>query len=108
MAMKCHSLLRSLRILPFAVLFVAAISFVVMSLWNVLMPALFGLKTIGFWQSLGLLLLARILLGGRGGSHHWRHRLMERWEKMTPEEREEFRQGLRARWGHQPPPEPQK
>jgi len=43
-------------------------SFVVMALWNWLMPALFGLKTIRFLQALGLLVFSRILFGGfRGG-----------------------------------------
>ncbi len=28
-----------------------------------------------------------------------RRRMAERWEHMTPEERERFRQGLRSRWG---------
>jgi hypothetical protein len=31
--------------------------FVVMLLWNWLMPELFGLKRIGYWQAWGLLLL---------------------------------------------------
>jgi Ca2+/H+ antiporter, TMEM165/GDT1 family len=76
----------------------------VMGLWNWLMPAIFGLKAITFWQTLGLLFLSRFLFGGfRGrsrGSMHWRHRMKERWERMTPEEREQFRAGMRARCGH--------
>jgi hypothetical protein len=28
---------------------------------------------------------------------HWRRRMMERWEQMTPEEREKFRQGVGGR-----------
>jgi hypothetical protein len=32
-----------------------------MWLWNRLMPEIFGLKTIGFWQALGLNLLCGIL-----------------------------------------------
>ena len=41
---------------------------------------------------------------GHGG--RWRHRMMERWGRMTPEERERFRQGFYDRWGHVPPPDP--
>ena len=70
---------------------------VVMSLWNWLVPSVFGWHSIGFWQALGLLLLSKILLGGFYGGprrdRHWRRRLRERWEHMTPEERERFRQG---------------
>jgi Ca2+/H+ antiporter, TMEM165/GDT1 family len=75
----------------------------VMGLWNWLMPAIFGLKVITFWQALGLLFLSKLLFTGfRGRSHrsmHWRHRMMERWERMTPEEREQFRAGMRGRCG---------
>jgi hypothetical protein len=93
--------------LAFALLFVlavAAFAFVVMGLWNWLVPAVIGWKAIDFWQGLGLLLLTRILFGGwrwrHGYGGHWRARMAERWERMTPEEREKFRAGMRARCGH--------
>ena len=55
---------------------------VIMWLWNWLMPNLFGLRTIGFWEGLGLFLLAKILFGfggsghsgDDGGKHHKKHR----------------------------------
>ena len=100
--------LRGLKIVFFVVLVALALSFVVMSLWNWLMPVLFGLRLISFWQALGLLVLSKILLGGfrgrPGGGMHWRRRMMERWEQMTPEEREKFRQGMRGRCGPFEPP----
>jgi hypothetical protein len=73
---------------------------VVMHLWNWLVPTLFGLHTITFWQGLGLLVLCRILFGGWGSGHKGGHRREkgERWARMTPEEREKFRQNLRGRW----------
>src|ERR1700752_3348636 len=37
---------------------------VVMHLWNWLLPPLFGWRTLGFWQALGLLAPCRILFGG--------------------------------------------
>jgi hypothetical protein len=37
---------------------------------------------------------------------YWRRRMMERWEKMTPEEREKFREGLRGRCGQFGAPTP--
>jgi hypothetical protein len=101
--MKRMSALKGLKIAFFILLAVLAISFVVMSLWNWLMPSLFGLRLITFWQALGLLVLSKILLGGfrgrPGGGMHGRRRMMERWEQMTPEEREKFRQGMRSRCG---------
>ena len=106
--MKKMWALRVLRIACFVVLAVLVLSFVVMSLWNWLMPTLFGLRVIGFWQALGLLVLSKILLGGfrgrPGGGMNWRRRMMERWEQMTPEEREKFRQGMRGRCGSFEPP----
>ena len=78
----------------------------VLHLWNWLMPTTFGLHPITYWQAIGLLGLSWLLFGGpRGffGGHrggHWRHRMRERWESMTPEERERFRQGMRGRCGH--------
>ena len=84
-------------------LFIAVGGWVVMSLWNWLTPALFGFRTITFWQALGLLVLCRILFGGfgiHGGRSHsgYRKRMAERWETMTPEERERYRQSWRGRW----------
>jgi hypothetical protein len=77
----------------------AVFGFIVMYLWNWLAPAVFAARTITFWQALGLLVLARILVGGLGGGHgddkHGRRSMMDRWKQMTPEEREAFRQGLR-------------
>jgi hypothetical protein len=35
---------------------------VVMLLWNMLMPGIFGLSTIGYLKSLGLYVLARIII----------------------------------------------
>ena len=91
------------RFAVFAVAAVAALSFAVMSLWNWVMPAVFGLHAITYWQGLGLLALSKILLGGfRGGPRRhmfWRRRMKERWEKMTPEEREKFRQGMKGHCG---------
>jgi hypothetical protein len=50
----------------FAVLFAFLFGIVVKLLWNWLMPALFGLGTITFWQAFGIVLLAKILFGGHG------------------------------------------
>jgi hypothetical protein len=41
---------------------------IVMLLWNWLMPEIFGLKAVSYWQAWGLLLLSCILFGRLGGS----------------------------------------
>jgi hypothetical protein len=99
------------------VVFIAFGGAVVRLLWNWLLPPLFGLREITFWQAIGLLALCRILFGGlgmRGGDGRYRTRLRERmadrmadrvaerWVEMTPEERERFRQRLRERCGFDP------
>jgi len=98
-------------IAPLAILGMAIFTWIggelVMNLWNWLAPDLFGLRTITFWQALGLLALCRILFGGLGlggGSRSpSRRRLRERWEHMTDEERERLRQRLHDQSGRTTP-----
>jgi hypothetical protein len=94
-------------IVPLAILaiplFIAIGGELVMHLWNWLLPTLFGWRLITFWQALGILILCRILFGRMGGRgfhrSNFRRRMAERWDHMTPEERERFRQGMRGRCG---------
>jgi len=101
---------RLVFIAPLAILgmllFVAIGGEIVRQLWNWLLPPLFGWRQITFWQAVGMLALCRILFGGFGwhgsGRSSFRRRMAERWEHMTPEERERFRQSWRGRWGFGP------
>src|SRR5579862_9212025 len=89
--------LRRMKIAVIGLMAVALFGFLVMVLWNWLAPAVFGFHEINFWQALGLLVLSKLLFGGfrgRPGGRHWRGRMRDRWEQMTPEEREKFRQGM--------------
>ncbi len=117
------------KIAPFAILGIAALiaigGLIVMGLWNALLPPLFGWRAVTFWQALGILVLARILFGshgfrGPGSRRSMREQmtdrisdrmLLERWSRMTPEERERFREGLRedvrARCGFGPSASPE-
>ena len=104
--------LRGLRIILAVAFFVALAGFVVMYLWNWLMPYLFNLPTVSFAQALGLFVLSKLLLGGfRGGGpgrawkakaqQHWRQKMASRMEGMSEEQREKFRQRMRncGPWG---------
>ena len=100
---------RFIWIAPLALMGIALFAFlggvVVMWLWNWLTPPLFGWHTVTFWQAFAMLALARILFGrmglhGPGGG--WGRRMRERWDVLTPEEREKIRQRMRARWGFGP------
>ena len=101
--MRRNKPLRILTIALFALLGAGVFGLLVKSLWNWLMPMLFGVRPITFWQAWGVLILSRILLGsfhgGRSHDRHARARLLDRWERMTPEERAKFRERLRHRWG---------
>ena len=95
--------LHIMRVLLIVLVAFVVFGFVTMQLWNWLMPPLFGLRTISFVQAIGLVLLSKILLGGFrapwAGQRRWREHMAERWEQMTPEERERFRAGMRGRCG---------
>jgi hypothetical protein len=98
--MRKRSVKRVVGFAVVALLFVAVACLVLMALWNALMPEIFGLKSITYWQALGLLVLSRFLIGGLGlgGRHgHWRHRMQERLETLTPEEREKFMAAIENR-----------
>jgi len=88
------------KILLMILVAATVMGWVVKELWNALMPQIFGLHMLTFWQALGLLLLAKLLFGGfhrhGGGGGRWRNRMRERWAQMSPEERERFRQGMRC------------
>ncbi|MGZ4048880.1 MAG: hypothetical protein ACXVNN_05910 [Bacteroidia bacterium] len=98
------------RIFMFVIFFIAAVLLfgtIVMGLWNAILPAVIGVKTITFIQALGILLLSKILFGGfgrrggwHGGRHNaWRNKMREKWATMTPEEREKFKAEWKNRCG---------
>ena len=71
----------------------------VLQLWNWLMPELFGLRPLRFWQAVGLMALSWILFGGLRGfgmitGPRGRASASESWARLTPEERERFRRGI--------------
>ncbi|MFT8212157.1 MAG: hypothetical protein ACMZI0_19195 [Symbiopectobacterium sp.] len=84
---------RKFKMLGIGLLAIVAIATLVMLLWNALLPAIFGVQSIGFFQALGLLILCKILFGGIGyrgffGRHG--REMRERWLAMSQEERDAF------------------
>ena len=81
---------------------------IVMLLWNNILAQVTSVHTITFLQALGILVLSKILFGGFrgawGGRHYyWRQKMMNKWNNMTPEEREKFKQEWQRRcggWGY--------
>jgi Ca2+/H+ antiporter, TMEM165/GDT1 family len=91
------------------------LSFIIMTLWNNVLVAVLHVSVINFWQALGLFALSRILFGGFPGKPGWgRHRfrrqemedMRNKWFNMSPEEKKNFKQNLRSRFGGQMPETP--
>ena len=61
--------------LVFAVVFALVFGLLVKFIWNSLMPGIFNLKEITYWQAFGIIILAKLLFGGIGHRHH------DRWGK---------------------------
>lgn len=106
--MKKFWIKKGLMILVFGIAAVLVFGLVVMGLWNAILPAVLGVKTISFIQALGILLLSKILFGGFGGSRHrggWRNKgkwmeMKDKFAQMTPEEREKFKTEWKNKCGH--------
>lgn len=86
--------------------FLTLISFVVMQLWNNLLPGILHVGAITFWQAMGIFILCKILFGfGKGGKPGWggggnpwmRKRMEERFKNMSAEEQERFKAKMRDR-----------
>jgi hypothetical protein len=71
-----------------AALFAFLFGWIVMLLWNWLMPDIFGLPLISYWQAWGLVLLSHILVKsgyGHGDDHHHRRDRDREWkERVRP------------------------
>ena len=95
--MKRRWMFKATRMIVFAAAFIFLASAAVMLLWNALIPVIFGGSAITWIQALGLLILARILVGGRGrggfgGRGRWRRRWESRIANMSPEERKRWKE----------------
>lgn len=104
-----------------ALLFIAALfllPYVVMLLWNGILPEVIGVKTITYWQAVGIFILSKLLFGGfkGGGKHHkmkehfrnccgnnehqqsMKEELRDKFMNMSDEERENFKQKWKDRF----------
>ncbi len=95
---------KALMICCFVIVAVLAFGFLVMVLWNAILPkVIVGVQAITFLQALGILLLSKILFGGFGGKGS-RHKakwvaMKEKFSGMTPEEKEKFKAEWKNRCG---------
>jgi len=97
---------RFLMFLFFGAIAALVVGVIVMWLWNAILPEIAGVKEISYWQSVGLLVLCRILFGSfgpKGGRP--RHigpspQLKAKLTNMTEEERIAFKEEMRRRCAH--------
>ena len=83
---------------------------VVMLLWNNALAPVLHISTITFWQGLGILVLSKILFssfsgGNRPRRSYWKQRMLRKWNNMSPEEKEKFKEEWKNRcggWGYEP------
>lgn len=82
--------------------------FIIMNLWNAILPEVLNAAVITYWQALGLFILSRILFGGfrcggpgRGrGPGFGRAGIKEKFMNMTDEEKVAFKQRWKDRCRH--------
>ena len=100
--MKKHWIKMLVLVAIWALIAIAGFGAAVWQLWNWLMPGLFGLPVIGFWQAVGLMALSWLLFGGwrgAGGVQGRRHRGRHRHHHLTVEERAQIRAAMEGRCG---------
>lgn len=98
--------LKFLAFLALAAVFLLVLGQVIMYLWNEILVKATGVKSLNFWEALGLFVLARILFGGfRFGQHRkdWKQKRKakwkEKWINMNEDEKAAFQQKWKDRCG---------
>lgn len=107
-----HRIRRGVLFVPLFIGGLFLFTWVIMLLWNNILPEVTGVKTISYFQAMGILVLSKILFGfnkGWGSRNHYnRYGMKEKLQNMTPEEREQFKNEWRnrcgSRWSSAPPP----
>jgi len=101
MRRKFHPL-KILFFVGVAAAFALTVGWVVMFLWNAILPDAVGVKPLTYWQAVGLLVLCKILFGGfgnrgkrwEGKKERWRNKWNNKWQNMSEEDREK----MKSRW----------
>ena len=98
--MRTHWIKIALGVALWVGIALAGFGAAVWQLWNLLMPDLFGLKALGYWQACGLMALSWLLFGGwrwpgRSQARHGRRH----GRVLTQEQREALGASLATRCG---------
>ena len=100
--MKMYWIKKILKGIVFFLVFATFFSYLVMWLWNMIIPSVTGWTELNFWQAAGLLCLSKILFGFRGGwgrhwgghprqNYFWKNKWDDKLSHMTPDERENMK-----------------
>ncbi len=93
------------RIILFKLALFALLTYAVMLLWNNIVVDLFGLKSLSYFQALGLLILVRILTGNigpkgfnnRSNYLSGKGMLQQHWKSMSADERKQWTERMGRR-----------
>jgi hypothetical protein len=94
-----------IKMIALFVLILAALSAAVMLLWNWLLPEIFDLPAISYWQAAGLLLLSKLIFGfGRGHKSHpgpqkWKAYWASKWSHIPEEDKMKWKETFAEKWG---------
>ncbi|WP_100610273.1 hypothetical protein [Confluentibacter lentus] len=88
-------------LVPIVILF--GLTFIVMWLWNAILPEIIYVKSITYWQAMGILVLSKILFGSFskcGNPNHGRSKrqFINKIKNMSPEERMAFKEAWKCRF----------
>ena len=88
-------------LVPIVILF--GLTFIVMWLWNAILPEIIYVRTITYWQAMGILVLSKILFGGfsKCGNHTHgmrKKQFINKIKNMSPEERMKFKEEWKCRF----------
>lgn len=88
-------------LVPIVILF--GLTFIVMWLWNAILPEIIYVKSITYWQAMGILVLSKILFGGfsKCGNHTHgmrKRQFINKIKNMSPEERTKFKEEWKCRF----------
>lgn len=107
--MKNKYIMRKVGKVVFFMLLIPVLAYafihMVMYLWNGIIPDVFGLTSITFWQAAGIILLSKLLFGGMNFGKrrccHKKHRfgygMKEKFMNMSDEDKEKMKQEWKAR-----------
>jgi hypothetical protein len=85
-----------------AAVFALVFGILVMLLWNWLMPLIFGLREITYWQAFGIVILVKLIFGTIGKHSRNDSHFRERWKRRDSEHDDwEYERGS-EKWRHWP------